>query len=121
MEPYIKNFEVKFVIDGVERGSADIMVIDGKISTSNVEDEFFAVLRKNEKMFIESAEEDELVELLESNNDFFEEKAMEDYHGSKDGWESYYDNWCSDLTLSEAQALLATQPSSPLPENAKGE
>lgn len=52
-------------------------------------------------------EDDQTLELIEANEELFAEAAMKDYHGSKDGWESYYDNWCSDLTLDEAKAILA--------------
>ena len=53
-------------------------------------------------------EEDEAAQLIEENDELFQEEAMKDYHGSKDGWENYYDNYLSNLTLSEVRDIIAT-------------
>lgn len=51
-------------------------------------------------------EEDEKLNLMYDNDEKLQEIAMKDYHGSKDRWESYYENWLSNLTLQDVKDLL---------------
>ncbi len=52
-------------------------------------------------------DEDEKVALIEANEEAINEAFMEDYHGSKDNWESALWAWEENLTLEDVKKILA--------------
>lgn len=105
-----KDFDIVFLIDGKNVGGSVISVVDGKLLTQAAEDKFYAVLRKNEKSLIEDAELDERDELIEKLTYEQEEKLKEehakDYHGLDDDMGDAYEDWLSELSLSDLKEII---------------
>lgn len=59
--------------------------------------------------------------LTDADEEKLKEAHADDYHGTDDDMPDAYEKWQEDLTSVELKQILASQPSSPLPENAKGE
>ena len=104
------EIDLKFVVNGVEIGGSTISVEKGQVNTNAAEDEFYAVLRKNEKRWIKEAEEEErslLVENLEaSQEEKLKEAHAKQYAGLDDEMSDDYEEWLTDLSLNELKELL---------------
>lgn len=107
----VKEFDIDFVVDGLKVGSSVIQVFDGRINTAVVEDGFFAMLRKNEKSWVEEANFEEKEKMLENLTPEQEEKVKnahaKDYIGTDDEMPDAYDDWCvNDLSLEDLKEIL---------------
>lgn len=102
--------EITFSLDGREIGGSVINVNKGKIDTAAAEDEFFALLRKNEKSIIEEIEgmekSDIIDKLTHAQEDILKEAHAKDYHGTDDDMPDAYEAWIENLTLEELKSFL---------------
>ncbi len=55
---YKKEIEIEFLADGVKVGSGFVVVSEGYFDISNAEDNFYSMIRKNEKSWTEEAQEE---------------------------------------------------------------
>lgn len=105
-----KDYLVTFEIEGIGGSSSYITGKDGKIDTQAVEDEFYAMLRKNEKDLIEDMEEEERDKIIGNLTIAQEAKlkaaCMVDYHGDKEHWEDAYERFIEDLSLEEIKKII---------------
>jgi len=106
----MKEYLVSFNIEGIGGSSSYITVENGKVHTSSVEDEFYAMLRKNEAKMIEDAGEEERDNLIQgltsADEDKLKEAHMKDYHGDKEHWEDSYEGFIEDLSLEQLKEIL---------------
>lgn len=106
----MKEFEITFLIDGENVGGSFLGVEGGKLITEAAEDQFFAILRKNEKLLIQRAADKEKGDIIENLTVEQEEKLTEahakDYHGTDDDMVDDYERWMENLTLEELKAAL---------------
>lgn len=104
------DIEFDFYLGGIRVGGSCVSAVDGKIDTQAVEDEFYAVLRKNEKKILESAEEYEREYIIDHLTSGEEEKLKEahakDYHGTDDDMPDAYEDWLMGLSLKELKEIL---------------
>ena len=107
---FYKSFEIGFVIDGKTVGESIIMVCDGIVHTQSAEDEFYSVLRKNEKSLLKEAEEEEKGVMVDSLTKMDESKLRDehakDYHGMDDDMPDSFESWLEDLSVAELKELL---------------
>lgn len=110
MELKPTEFKLEFVINGITYGSGTIFVNYGNVDTSNVEDEFYATLRKNEKGFVkysEGEQKSDIVDALTSKQEeILKEEHAKDYHGTDDDMPDAYEGWLEDLSVSELAKLI---------------
>lgn len=106
----IHEFEVEFLVDGMNHGSSVIQVIDGVLSTEIVEQDFYDMLRKNRNSFLQDADEaikDKIVSNLTSaQEDKLKEEHAKDYHGTDDDMPDAFESWLEDLSGQELYELL---------------
>lgn len=106
------NFErtVEFVEGGQVIGSGTLFTIGGKLDTTNLEDEFFKTIRKNEKSWLAEAEEEEHEKIIDSLTPEDEEKLKEEhaknYHGLDDDMPDAYEDWLEDLSVDELKKII---------------
>lgn len=103
--------EIEFYIDGKCVGSSFLTVEGRKFDTQAAEDEFYAVLRKNENNIVEAAEEAEREHILNNLTKEQENKLQElhlNFHPMllDDEMSDHYDDWVSNLTLDEVKEYL---------------
>lgn len=98
--------EITFVIDGVECGKSWFTVENGKMYTEAAEEEFYKVLLHNNKDLEEEEREYIVDHLTKEQEDKLGEACMKEYHGDKDHWEDFYENWLVDLSLDELKKIL---------------
>lgn len=105
-----KEYEMRFVVDGRDIGGGTITVMEGRVLTEGLEENFYAALRKNEKGFIEEAEEEEkshiIDNLLPLQEDKLKEAHGEDYIGTDDDMPDAYESWLMDLSLEDLKKIL---------------
>jgi hypothetical protein len=105
-----KDFEVQFVIDGVVCGTSSVSVIDGELGVLAATDEFFAVLRKNEKRLVQEAADEERSAIIDNltseQEDKLNEAHAEDYHGTDDDMPDAFEGWLEDVSLDELKKIL---------------
>lgn len=106
----MKEYQVEFLIDGNKVGSSSITVEDGKLAVEAATDEFFAVLRKNERSLIAKAENDEAQEIIDNltpeQEDKLKEAHAKDYIGTDDDMPDAFEDWLMNLSLSEIKDAL---------------
>lgn len=106
----IYDTEIDFYIGGKKVGGTCLSVTDGKIDTQAAEDEFYAVLRKNEKKIIEEAEEHQreyiIDHLTSAEEDKLKEVHMAQYRGTDDDAPDDFDAWVVELPLDELKTIL---------------
>lgn len=106
-----KDYLITFDIEGIGGGSAYLTVSDGKVYTQSVEDEFYAILRKNEKTLLKDMEEEEKSDIIDQLTTEHEDKLKEahgkDYIGTDDDMPDAYEDWiCNEVSLDEIKAIL---------------
>lgn len=106
----VKELKADLNIDAVTMDLGYVTITNGKVDTSNVEELFFAALRKNEKNWILEAESDERDEIVRDLTDEQEEKLKEEhaknYHGTDDDMPDAYESFLENLTLDEYKSIL---------------
>ena len=107
---FYKSFTIEFLIEGNTVGTSSIMVCDGRVHTQSAEDEFYAILRKNEKSLLKEAEEEEKGVMVDSLTKMDESKLRDehakDYHGTDDDMPDAYEGWLENLSVAELKELL---------------
>ncbi len=102
---------IEFAIDGVNVGSSVLIIENGKIDTSIAEEEFYKILRKNEKRLIELAADEEREQIVDNLTPAQEDKLKEahakDYIGTDDDMPDSYEGFLEDLDLDELKKILA--------------
>jgi hypothetical protein len=105
-----KDFSIEFLIDGKNVGSSTITIVGKTLLTDAAEDEFFAILRKNEKSLLEEAEGEEKSHIVDTlttlQEDVLKEAHAKDYIGLDDDMPDAYEAWLEDLSLGELKDLL---------------
>jgi hypothetical protein len=105
-----KEFEIEFHIDGKKVGSSTVTAVGKTLLTDAAEDEFYAVLRKNEKSLIQEAEDEEKSRIVDSltslQEDILKEAHAKVYIGLDDDMPDAYESWLEDLSLDELKDLL---------------
>jgi hypothetical protein len=108
--PFKNEYLMSFQIEGIYGGSSYITVENGKVDSSGVEEEFFSILRKTEKILIKDTENEEKSHIIDTLTPAQEEKLkeahMKDYRGTDDDAPDAYDDWLIDLSLEELKAIL---------------
>ena len=106
----MKDYTIEFVLDGTVIGSGTVFISNGKMDTYNLEDEFFATIRKNEKSLIAQAEEEMREEIIngltKEQENVLREKHGKDYHGTDDDMPDAYEDWLMELTLEDLKHIL---------------
>lgn len=106
----MKDFEMTFTINGKDVGIAFLGVENGKLHTEAAEEQFYAILRKNEKSLIEEAGEEEKGDIVDKLTPAQEEKIKEthakDYHGTDDNMVDAYEDFLQGLTVEDLKAIL---------------
>ncbi len=106
----MKDYPITFLIDGKEVGSSTLTATGKTLLTHAAEDEFYAILRKNEKSLLEEAEMEERDDFMDvlspMQENVLHEKFMEVYTGSKEDYEDEFERWMEDLTLDELKDIL---------------
>ncbi len=106
----MKEYEVRFSVEGIGTDSSFVTVENGQLNTAAVEEQFYAFLRKNEKALIKDAADEErsnIIENLTSEQEVkLAEECMKDYHGDKDHWEDAYETFLEDLSLDQLKQIL---------------
>lgn len=106
----MKDFEIEFRIDGKHVASSYLQVIDGRLSTELAEEEFYAVLRKNERSLIAQAEDEEKSAIVDVLNKEDEERLREahakDYHGTDDDMSDAFEDWLEGLSVAELKEII---------------
>lgn len=106
------ELKMEFKIDDKTFGSGTIIVENGKVITSVVEDEFYDTLRKNEKSWLAQAEMEErdaiADHLTDEQEELLKEEHAKDYHGTDDDMPDSYDDWLGSLDLADYRRILAT-------------
>ncbi len=101
---------IEFNMDGITIGSAFVTVSNGKLNTSNLEDEFYSMLRKNTKSIIAEVEADQKIEIVDrltsAQEEILKAKHAEDYHGTDDDMPDAYESWLEDLSVAELAQIL---------------
>jgi hypothetical protein len=108
-----KDFEIEFLIDGKKLGSSTLTVMGKTLLTHAAEDEFFAMLRKNEKRLVQEAEDEEREQIIDNLTPAQEEKLqaahMEDEPMTlDDDLPDAYEAWLMDLDLADLKRVLFT-------------
>lgn len=105
-----KEYEVTFLIDGVNSGSGFIAVNDDTLSTESAEEEFYKTLRKNEKYLILEAKEEWKGEIVDKLTPAQEETLKDEhakyYHGLDDDMADDFEDWLTDLSYDELKEIL---------------
>ena len=105
-----KEYLISFSIEGIGGGSSYITVEDGRVSTQSAEDEFYAILRKNEKAIIKDAEEEEKSDIVDKltseQEDKLKEEHAKDYHGCDDDMPDDYEDWLVNLSAEELKKII---------------
>lgn len=108
IDPKIR--ELKFILDGIEVGSANLIVHDRKVLTENAEEEFYAILRKNEKSIIEDVENEERENIIDNltkdQETILKDIHAKDYTGLDDDMADDYEDWLMDLSLEDLRKYL---------------
>mgnify|MGYP001558513456 CR=1 FL=1 len=108
----MKEYTIKFLIDDKEVGSSTLSIVGKTLLTHAAEDEFYAVLRKNEKSLLEQAEDEEKEKILNNLSAFDEEKLAEAHMRQADGvldddLSDDYEHWITNvLELDELKDIL---------------
>lgn len=85
------------------------------------ETEFWSVMRNFRKSQEEYQVSEIWAHITDAEEELFKEAHAKDYIGTDDDMPDEYESWSAELSLDEIEKILASQPSSPLLENAKGE
>ena len=105
-----KDFEIEFLINGVKCGNSYLTVMDGKLLTEGAEEEFYAVLRKNEKSLLQEAAGEERSNIIDhltsEQEDKLKEAHAKEYHGTDDDMPDAFESWLEDLWLDELKTIL---------------
>lgn len=102
--------EIDFYLGGVKVGGSCVSVTGGKIDTSAAEEEFYAVLRKNENSIIEEGREHQKSWIVDHLTDTDEDKLKEvhtaQYHGTDDDAPDDYEDWLTELDVDELIKII---------------
>lgn len=105
-----KDFEIEFLIDGKKVGGSFLVAVGKTLLTDVAEDEFYAVLRKNESRLLKEAEDEErdeiAINLTSAQEDKLKEAHAKDYHGTDDDMPDAYEAWLENLSLDELKEIL---------------
>lgn len=106
----MKEYELEFLLNGKKVGTSSI-IADGKdLLTSAAEDEFYAILRKNEKSLLQEAEEEERDEIISNltreQEILLNEAHAKDYIGLDDNMPDAFEAWLEDLSLENLKEIL---------------
>ena len=100
---------ITFQVDGVDAGSGTMFIVDGKVSTEDVEETFYKVLRRESKDPIDQELGHIIENLTKEQEDKLQEAHAKDYHGTDDDMPDNYEYWMSNLDLAEIKEILFTK------------
>ena len=104
---YLMTFNIEDMFSG---GSSYITVENGRVNTQAAEDEFYAILRKNEGAILKDAEEEKsyiIDHLTKEQEEVLKEAHMAQYIGTDDDSPDDYEDWlCYQIDLVELKSLL---------------
>ena len=107
-----KDIKILFTDEeGNELGSGIVAIYpDGRLSTEQIEQEFYGMLRGNEKdwrkEFAEEYKEFIIDNLTDAQEDILKDKHMDGYTGCDDDAPDDYENWLMDLDLDDLKTML---------------
>lgn len=97
---------IGFTVDGLDAGTSEMFIVDGRVDTSAVEDYFYKVLRRESKDPIEEETTFIIDNLTNAEEGKLQEAHMAQYHGTDDDSPDDYENWLSELSLEEIKKII---------------